>query len=911
MLYQRLSNSYGKAAWRQHAGTRQIKMAQPVPYPLLTTKLSLPPARLDSIPRSRLGVQLDQALHHSLTLISAPAGFGKTTLLSNWCQTLSNHSGILTAWLSLDAGDNNVTRFWHYIVAALCTACPELEAQLLPSSRALPQPSAEEFLTTLINTLASIPYTLLLALDDYHVISEPAIHEGFTFLIEHMPPHFHLIITSRTDPPLPLIRWRAQGQLHELHTGDLRFTLTEVGAFLRKTMQLNLSQSEVAALDAHTEGWVAGLQLAALSLQGRQDTTRFIATFTGSHRYIFDYLTGEVLQRQPEQVRAFLLQTSILEHLSAPLCNAVTGRSDGQEMLTYLEQANLFLLPLDEQRKWYRYHHLFAEFLHEHLLQAYPQLVPQLHLRASQWYEQQGLISATLDHALAADDKERVAQLAEQFAQTMITRGEITSFLRWLSALPETVIRAHPRLRLYQAGCMIGIGLLDQAEAYIEEVASITEQLERSADDEPVHSGVHAGELLSVQVALAAYRGEVEQTKLLAAKALAIIPKEDLFTRSLVITCLGLAHVFSGDAISAHEIFREAVALGEQAQNNFAWLGSIASQGYLQIVQGRLREAEATSKEVIRLGTRQDGRYFSIVSAARACLSELAYEWNDLAASERYAREGIESGKRWGYIGALAQQYSVLIRIEVARGNLEQAQALLQQIEQQARAYTFPYVTSLLAAERIRLQLHLNNLEAAEQAVQSADPARDDLFTFPHEIQHLARIQAYIARGQLDGARQIAECLLAAAEPAGHMRTVIQTLVLLALVLHKKDQQDLAIQILARALALAEPENYLRTFIDAGDAIDHLLRQVLARGISPTYVRRLLTANSETRARLSERELAVLRCIAAGKSNQEIAQEFVVALSTIKTHINNIYARLGVHSRTQAIARAKALHLLD
>jgi LuxR family maltose regulon positive regulatory protein len=882
---------------------------------LLTTKLSLPPIRPDLVARPRLIEQLERGSQRKLTLIAAPAGFGKTTLLSAW-QTVTRRAH---AWLALDAGDNDPIRFWTYVLAALQTICPQLEGQVTPLLQSRPAPPIESLLTVLINVLATLTHDIALVLDDYHVITAQPIHDALTFLLEHLPPRLHIVLASRTEPPLPLIRLRAQGQLTELHSSGLRFTSTEVAAFLNQVMGLDLSHEEIATLDAHTEGWIVGLQLAALSLQGRQDVGDIIATFTGSHRYIMDYLAGEVLQRQPEHIRDFLLQTSILERLSESLCNAVTGRCDGQAMLEQLEQANLFLIPLDEQRHWYRYHHLFAEFLRSRLQQTHPELLPQLHLRATAWYRVHGLLSATIDHAFAAADMAYAAELMEQFAPIMLMRSEVTTFLNWVARLPEDAIRSRPRLRLYQAGCLITAGQLETTEAHLQEVErTLTDMQSRPGERDEAWLSKLEGEVFSVKTALAAFRGDVPHTIAFAQRALQCLPEEDVFTRGLIAASLGNAYTFNGDLAKANEAFTEAVTVGQLSQDYQIILSGIAAQGYLQAAHGHLHQSAETQREAIRLGTRQAGRMYAVVGIACTCLAELLCEWNELDEAERYAREGIELGRRWGYLGVVGTGYSVLAHVLQARGHTDEALALIQQGERHVREHSLTHITQLVTAFRAWIQLKAGDIKGAAQWAQARNLSADDFFTYPHELEHLILAQIYMAQGRYAEAGRLLERMLAATEADGRMLTAIRCMTLQAALLQLQGQLDQALAVLARPLDLAEAEGYIRSFLDYGEPIIILLRHAAARRIAPAYVRKLLlaagattpTLASHAERLLSEREISVLRSIAAGRSNQQIAQEHVIALSTVKTHLNNIYTRLGVHSRTQAIARAKELHLL-
>ncbi|QBD81643.1 hypothetical protein EPA93_39005 [Ktedonosporobacter rubrisoli] len=876
---------------------------------LLSTKLMPPPLRAELVARPHLISQCENCTRYKLTLVCAPAGFGKSTLLRAW-QISSRCSN---AWLSLDSGDNDPERFWAYMLAAMQKLYPAPERELRPE--AFPLLSTEAFLVEVINTLASLTHDCVLILDDYHVITNQAIHDALLFLLDHLPARFHLLIASRSDPPWPLVRLRAQGQLYEFRTADLRFSPQEMAAFLKQVMGLHLSSDELSTLDAHIEGWVAGLQLAALSMQGHKNVREVFATFTGSHRYVIDYLTGEVLQRLPEHRRNFLLQTSILERLSTELCNAITGRLDSQEMLEWLEQANLFLIPLDEERHWYRYHHLFAEFLQSRLRQEHSDLLPQLHRRAAEWYKSKGIISPTIEHALAGGDFYYAAEMMELYTEIMLQRGEVMTSQLWLQALPEEVLRTHPHLRIHQIGTLISIGQLDMAEAYLQDIeASIV-----ALSDEHERSRRLKCEFFAARTALFAFRGELAPTLSFAQQALTYLPEGETLIYSFITISQAAAYLFSGELTKASQAFAEIASASYAQQNPYIILVSISCQSYLQIIYGQLHKAVETCQRALRLGTRPGGKVFATTGISCVYLSQVYYEWNRLEEAERYARDGIEIGKRWGYIGGLGLGYCNLAYTLRARGKVTEALALLKQAEAQAHQYSLFLITSLLASYRARLHLISGDTEAAIQWAKTCGlDSSNATFTYPHELAYVVLARVYMVMGRLSDAEQLIGRLLPAAEAGGRVHTLLECLTVQTLLQLVQGQLDQALKTLARALTLGEPEGYIRVFVDNGKPMAHLLQQAAARGISPRYIHKLLAAYAETEGKtqlhlsglLSERELAILQSIAAGQSNQEIAREHVIALSTVKTHLNNIYTKLGVHSRTQAIVRARELDLL-
>lgn len=878
---------------------------------LLKTKLYHPPARVDRVIRSSLLKRLDASLHSKLTLISAPAGFGKTTLMVEWLAD----AAVSSAWLSLDSADNDPMRFWTYVFAALETLCPGLYEQLRPLLYPPPWPPIEALLTIALNTLAASKRALLLVLDDYHLISEQTIHEAMTFLIDHLPPQAHIALLSRTDPPLPLMRLRVKGQLHELRAVDLRFSFDETTSFFRQVMKLDLARDEIAALDAHTEGWVAGLQLAALSMQGRTHPGEVITAFTGSHHYILSYLTDEVLHGQSERVRRFLLDTSVLERFNASLCNAVCESDDAQELLQHLEHANLFLVSLDEQRVWYRYHHLFADFLRTRLREEQPEHIQLLHKRASAWFMQHELMNEAVEHALAADDPEGAARIAETYAQMIVMRGEISTFLHWVACIPETIIHHHPFLLLYRVGSLITVGHLDEAQVQL----SIAEQV---LGEEPYASSEDTQTVLAaVRASLAAFQGNLEQALELSQLTLKSMPQDDPYVRSIIAACLGNVYLLTGDLTKASASFVEAIATGTAVQNRHVVLASMSAQGYVQAAYGHLRQATETHRQAIRLGTEQGGKMFPTVSMSYGFLAEILCEWNELDEAERFVLDGIEIGKQWGYLGMLAQGHIVLAHCALARGQMKQALAMVQQAEEIIKQSNLTRLISMIVAYHAWIQLKVGNIEAVRHWASTADLSEHDTFTYPKELEHVIYIEILIALGRGSEAQRIISRLLPVAEAGGRVQTTIMCLVMQALLLQAQGRLEPATDTLARALLYGEGEGYVRSIIDYGMPVIPLLRHAAARGIAPNYVRTLLTAIGDTlnghthylvnaSVLLSERELHVLQRIAAGRSNQEIAQDLVVAQSTIKTHINNIYAKLGVHSRTRAIAVAKKLGLL-
>jgi len=889
--------------------------------------------------------RLNAGLHRKLTLISAPAGFGKTTLLSEWVAGC----GRPVAWLSLDEGDNDPTRFWSYLSAALQKAQPGIGETTLAMLRSTPPPAIEAILTTLINEIVAVSQgdregrSYVLVLDDYQMIKEQSIHETLAFLLDHLPPQMHLGLATRIDPPLNIARLRVRGQVTELRADDLRFTPDEAASFLNQVMGLGLSQKDVAALEARTEGWIAGLQVAAMAMQGRDDLSGFIAAFTGSHRYILSYLVEEVLQRQPEHTRTFLLQTAILDRLSGSLCDAVADQSDSQETLELLEDTNLFIVPLDDERRWYRYHRLFSDVLCARLEREFEaHEIQTLHRRASDWYDQHGFVLQGINHALDAQDHERAAQLIERHAEEIFQRSELNTLLEWIRALPGELVEKCPALSMIYGWALLATGHADEAEQCMcnieRAVGATADVLASDNSDRRSLTPEALGALVEVtvlRISQAVSRFDIPLVLELTQRVLPYVDDDTrpyLYNRPadlrpVVIFDMALAYEFSAQVSAASQAFADAAELSRERRNQFIVLMAMSHLAQLQVLQGQLREAEKTYRQALQWGTEIAGPSSPIVGFAHIGLGNLSYERNELDAALTRLQEGIALLKPWRNREGLLAGYIGLARAKRARGDWSSA---FEAVDALAELCSTPEAQIMLPAVetfRASLLIEQGDLDAAQQWAGASGLSADGDLVYLREGETLVFARALIAQKKLNDATRLLARLLAAAQDGGRGGRVIEVLALQAVALKAQGKQAEALAALERALALAEPEGYARVFIDQGEVMAALLSQV---DILPAYVGWLLAAlESETQddkrmtnlslvlrpssslvEPLSERELELLRLIAAGMTNRAIAESLTVSVNTVKTHARNIYGKLGVRNRTQAAARARELGLI-
>ena len=914
---------------------------QTVPgVPLLETKLFIPSARASLVARPRLSDRLEQGVAGKLTLISAPAGFGKTTLLADWLSAFAAADPVV-AWVSLDETDNDPTLFWSYVIAALQAVRPGIGETAMALLHSAQPPSIESILTTVINDIAALAHEVVLVLDDYHVIDVQPIHGALAFLLDHLPPRMNLIVASRSDPPLPLSRLRARGELTELRAADLRFTPDEAAAFLNRVMGLELSAADVAALETRTEGWIAGLQLAALSMRGRADVSGFIAAFTGDARYIVDYLAEEVLLRQPDHVRDFLLQTSLLDRLSGPLCDAVTGREDGRRMLDALDRDNLFVVPLDDERRWYRYHHLFADVLQAKFRDESPELVPAVHARASEWFARNGQSAEAIRHAFSAGDFERAANQIELTATAMRRNRQEATMLGWLRLLPDEVVHVRPVLSGVYGGMLLSSGelervddLLGNAERWLEIVAEVGDRPDPQTMDMVV---VDHDEFRRLPGLIAVHRagralavGDLERTVCFARRALEVVPEDEHLYRGAASAILGLVAWTSGDLESARQSYAEGMASLERAGYITDAIGGVVGLADIQIAQGRLNDAMSTYQRALQLAQGQGGLTLRGTADVHTGMSEILRERNQLDAAARHLATGADLGDAAGFPRYPYRWRAAMAGIRAAEGDLIGA---LELIEEAERVYVGDFHPNVrpLAAQKARLWIAQGKLQEALGWVRDQGLSASDELSYMREYEHITLARVLIVRsatGQDDRfpgeALELLDRLLTAAEEGERSGSVIEIHVLQALARQARGDVPSALASLECALILAEPEGYARIFIDEGEPMRGLLRRAVDRGGATAYARRLLSAfgvpaeantapvkaTSELPEPLTAREIEVLRLIAAGMRNEEIADQLFISLATVKRHIANAYGKLGVSHRVKAISRAAELGLI-
>ena len=934
---------------------------------LLQTKLQIPQERPSLVLRPRLFEKLNAGLSGAVTLVAAPAGFGKTTLIAEWVRHAARFPGAAVmppvAWLSLDEQDNDPARFMAYLIAALGETqtlasllddVGALREALLPAMLQGPRtPAPESIITPLINAISRAPQPFLLVLDDYHVIKEQQIHDVMAFLLGHLPPSLHLVLCSRADPPLPMARLRGQGALNELRQGDLCFAAAETRELLNEQLGLGLTAEDLDRLNRRTEGWAAGLQLAALSLRQQEDPAAFIHAFSGSNRYILDYLMEEVLARQSPAIQQFLLFTSVLERLTASLCahllaavpgedsrdaspsqvqaragsgtmTAPTGGEGDMTPLGFLDAANLFIVPLDDQRHWYRYHRLFADLLRQRLRQTTPHLIPLLHARARDWYWQEGWSAEAVAHALQAGDDEKATRMVEEAAEAALQKSQVQTVLRWIQALPGAQVRERWRLSVYKAWALFLSG------APVEEIEECL----------PQTSG-EAGELFPaavlMQAFLAAMRGQMQQARKKAQQALDAFSPQDRFWRSMAYWVLSISYHSAGTAhdptaVSPEEelTWEEAARAAQESGNLLAMVSVVCEQGHMHKRHGRLHEARDIFAQALATATPTGERPLPIAGEALMGMAEIDLEWNKLDSAEALLVEGLALTREWREVAALPGCFQ-LARLRQAQGDRESANAALRVAARLAVLFDATELDDVIvAAYEARLWImqgrpNLAHAWVVERGLTGTGPGpeSDEPYDALRSFEELILSRLWLAQGELDAAVQLQDRLLSIFNGWQHTRLAIETLLLRAQAHAAFGEMDQALSDLQEALILGEPGDFVRTFLDEGEPILRLLGSLRGQEqVSQAYVERLFEAAgvavaSQTAARpqpliepLSARELEILQLIAEGLSNREIGQRLFLSLPTVKWHAGNIYGKLGVKNRTTAVAKARELDIL-
>ncbi|MBE0684256.1 MAG: LuxR family transcriptional regulator [Anaerolineales bacterium] len=896
--------------------------------PILATKLYIPSPRAKVVSRHRLFERLNNSLSSSrkLTIISAPAGFGKTTLVSEWVAALTlaplpvgEGLGVRVAWLSLDEDDNDPARFLTYLVTALQTISPNIGNGVLGMLQSPQPPPTESILTTLLNEITTILDNFILVLDDYHLIDAKPIDNALTFLLRHLPPQMHLVITTREDPQLPLARLRSRDQLTELRVADLRFTSSEAAEFINQIMGLNLSAEDIAALEARTEGWIAGLQLAAISMQGHHDTTNFIKSFTGTHHFVLDYLVEEVLHQQPENIQKFLLQTSILDRMCGPLCDAVllNPSSSAQETLEYIGQANLFIVPLDNERQWYRYHHLFADLLRQRLHQSSASTggaaggVSELHIRASQWYEDNGLELEAFHHAATGNDIERAERLIEGKGIPLTFRGASVPVMNWLESLPKTVLDAKPPLWVMYASTLLFSGKntaveqkLQAAEAALAAALQSTEPDEKSQD--------LIGRIASMRATLAVIQHDAETIIAQSRRALKYLHPNNLPVRTATTWTLGYAYQLQGDRAAASQAYAEVISIGESFGKSIYTLAATINLGQIQEANNQLNLAAESYRRSLQLAGDPPQR---MVCEAYLGLARITYEWNDLEAAAQYGQQSAQLAQQL-IVDTFAAYGVFVARMRLAQGDVSGAVAVLSEAEEFVRQHNFAFRMPDVVAAQVLTLLRQGDLPAASHLAQK------------HKLP-ISRARVHLAQGDPSAALSVLEPLRQQVDAKGWQDERLKVTILQSIAHHANKEKDKAMQLLGDALELAESGGFIRIFVDEGSLMAQLLSEAATRGIKPGYIGKLLAVfeagkqKSEDKSSLpstssgqplieplSQRELEVLKLIAQGLSNREISKLLFLALNTVKGHNRLIFGKLQVQRRTEAVARARELDLL-
>ena len=889
---------------------------------ILSTKLFAPTIRPDHVSRPRLIAQLNTGLDKTLSLISAPAGYGKTTLVCSWLHKIN----LPYTWISLDEGDNDPLRFLQYLLTALQKVVPGIQTEMLSTLRG--PASFQTLLNTMYNEISKGNKPFILVLDDFHVLQAQPVLDFFTSLIEHAPPQMHVILISRTDPLLPLSHLRVRNEIVEIRADQLRFTGNEIDSFLSKVMTLELSAPDITVLQARTEGWIAGIQLAALSMQSCEDIHAFITAFAGSHHYIIDYLTEEVLKRLPEKTSAFLLRTSILNRMCGSLCDAIVepdskDQVNGQEILEELERKNLFLVSLDNRRHWYRYHHLFSDVLNRTLENNYPQLPSKLHMCASQWFEQNGFIPEAIDHALLAGNQDQATRLIEQNGVLLLIRGEVMAVLKWITSV-EPYSQTHAWLYILKAWGYALSGDLDRVDGMLKKAEELIAVLKPSQEVR-----IMQGTIASGRAHQANLMGDAYKAAEFARQAIEILPDVDLISRSMRVvstSLLGDATSMTGDLEEAKRAYIESARFCQAAGDVHLTIVVNSNLADILVEQGMLHQAEKIYSETLALATRPDGQRAVIAGRLLVELSQVYYEWNQLENAFDNAQQSLNLCRQWGNMDLQAVGFAQLARLERVYSHPDELQAAAQAAEQLVNGYDLaPRYSNWVITVLARLLINQGNLEHAFHLLQKTGIDVDKNVAegeIPYllEPMYLILSRLFMAQRKYDQALELSQRLLVQAEASKRISRMIEILNLQALAYQGKNDEEQALTILARAIMLAQPEGYVRVFLDEGEPMVKLLYKAKIHQAGGSYLSDLLShLSSDSRQAvpntqllvepLTKRELELLQLIEQGCTNQEIADRLVISIPTVKRHISNIYSKLGAKNRTQAISLGKELNL--
>jgi LuxR family maltose regulon positive regulatory protein len=906
---------------------------------LLASKFYFPPHRPELIPRPELLENLDAGLRGKLTLVSAPAGFGKTTAVSEWLR----YCGLPAAWLSVDKKDNDLSRFLIYLIAALQHIDTEIGVDVRAALEETLSPRFDILLTMLISEIEKLPDKSIIVLDDYHLINSKQVHDAINFLIEFLPPVIHLVISGRTDPPLPISRLRVRGDVNEVRTPQLRFTKAEMATYLNDFLGFDLSSDGIDALETRTEGWIASLKLAALSMQGRDDWSEFITKFSGSNRYIIDYLVDEVMARQPEEVQTFLRRTSILERFCAPLCEYVIDNHGNNNVLDYIERANLCLIPLDDDREWYRYHHLFSDFLSQKLREIEPELITELHLRASQWYKNAGFVEEAVQHALIAGDFEGATRLVDEIAIDLIVRREPNKLLKLIAQLPYDLYKSYPMLCIVHAFALVFTGQLDMVESTL----ALAEVNHSTVDSAP-----NPGYITTVRAYLANHEGDLLKSIKLTEQALDELksaPENQmtLIFQGSAIIWLGVNNRQLGNLDKAKQLFIQAAEINQKAGNYYAALASFEQLAQLAVIRGQLLQAVDLYEEGLNLAQNwmdAEGKpRGSLIAAAgpHLGLGTVLYQLNRLADAAIHVQRSADLYELGELIKRI-DSYTMLAQLRLTEGNIETSFELLSQANAIEDTSTDQSIktTALPSLERLRILLSrakpgmANLLADVNRHLDALGLTPNDEVDFsspsgyPREFIYSDLAYLLIAKDQATEALPLLARLLHAAVKMGRHGDEIRYLLMAAMAHHALGNDQAALDFLHQALKLAEPQAYVRLFVDEGQPMMELLQIAVSYNVSPDYANKLLALFpkyvlkpipiEQTRKisieiltePLSERELEVMRLMADGYKYREIAERLVVSINTVRYHTRNVYGKLSANNRTQAISRAKELSLL-